>query len=232
MPLSFPAQNKYAFAQQVIERIAATPGVESVAVMSYPTLGGLNFPFNRESDPLPNGDMTVAYSAVTPAYLRTLKAPLRAGREFDDRDLPNAPAVALINETLARQYFADENPIGQKLVIGYLNQRHTREIVGVVGDVKQEEPSKPTRPEILVPFAQLPWFSGTLLVRSSNPDPLTVKNAVQQAIWSVTRSCPNRRPSRWRRRSRARWPSRVCMPYCWASSPSSRWSWQQSEFTV
>ena len=51
--------------------------------------------------------------------------------------------------------------------------------------MKQEEPSKPTRPEILVPFAQLPWFSATLLVRSANPDPLTVKNAVQQAIWSV-----------------------------------------------
>jgi putative ABC transport system permease protein len=185
MSLSYPAQNKYAFAQQVMERVAATPGVTSVALMSYPTLGGLNFRFNRENNPLPDGDVMVAYSAISPAYLRTLKTPLLAGREFDDRDLPNAPQVAIINLTMARQYFAGENPIGQKIVIAYLGQRLTHEIVGVGGDVKQEEPSKPTKPEILVPFAQLPWYSGSLLVRSAHPDPLTVKNAVQQAIWSV-----------------------------------------------
>jgi len=185
MPLGFPAQNKYAFARQVMERIAATPGVTSVALMSYPTLGGLGFPFNRESNPLPNGDVTVAYSAVSPGYLRTLKTPLLSGREFDDRDLPTAPRVAIINETMARQYFAGENPIGRKLVIAYLNQRPMVEIVGVAGDVRQEEPGKPANPEILVPFAQLPWFSGSLLVRSAHPDPLTVKKAAQQAIWSV-----------------------------------------------
>jgi putative ABC transport system permease protein len=185
MSLRFPEQNKYAYAQQVMERVAATPGVTSVALMSYPTLGGLNFPFNRESNPLPNGDVMVAYSAISPSYFRTLKTPLRAGREFDDRDLPSAPQVAIINETMVRRYFADENPIGHQLVIRYLNQRLTPEIVGVAGDVKQEEPGKPTKPEILVPFAQRPWFSGSLLVRSAHPNPLTVKNAAQEAIWSV-----------------------------------------------
>jgi putative ABC transport system permease protein len=190
MPLGFPAENKYAFAQQVMERIAATPGITSVALMSYPTLGGLNFPFNRESDPLPDGDALVAYSAISPAYFRTLKTPLLTGREFDDRDLPDGRPVAIVNETMARQYFAGENPIGRKIVINYLGQRLTREIVGVAGDVKQEEPSKPTNPEILVPFAQQPWFSGSLLVRSVHPDPLTVKNAAQQAIWSVRPETP------------------------------------------
>jgi putative ABC transport system permease protein len=192
MPLSFPAQasNRYAFAQQVMERVAATPGVASVALMSSQELGGLNFSFNRESQPLPNGEVSVAYSAVSPNYLSTLKTPLQAGRAFDDRDLPNAPQVALINQSMARQYFAGENPIGEKLVMSYIGQRHTCEIVGIVGDVRQEEPTKPIKPEILVPFAQLPWFSGSLLVRSIDPDPLTVKNAVQQAIWSVNPFVP------------------------------------------
>ncbi|HEV2665724.1 MAG TPA: ABC transporter permease [Blastocatellia bacterium] len=190
MSLGFPAENKYAFAQQVMERVAATPGIASVALMSYPTLGGLIFQFNRESDPLPDGDVSVAYSAISPAYFRTLKTPLLTGREFDDRDLPNGRPVAIINETMARQYFAGENPIGRKIVINYLGQRLTREIVGVAGDVKQEEPSKPTKPEILVPFAQQPWFSGSLLVRTVHPDPLTVKNAAQQAIWSVRPETP------------------------------------------
>jgi predicted permease len=190
LTLSFPEENKYAFAHQVMERVSNTPGVASVALMSYPTLGGLNFPFNRENNPFPNGDVKVAYSAISPSYFQTLKTPLRAGREFSDRDLPDAPKVAVINETLARQYFAGENPVGQKIVIAYLNRRLTSEIVGVVGDVRQYEPSKPIRPEILVPFAQLPWFSGTLLVRSVNPDPLTVKNAVQEAIWSIDPALP------------------------------------------
>jgi putative ABC transport system permease protein len=190
MSVGFPAQGKYAFAQQVMERIAATPGVTSVALMSYPSLGGLRFQFNRESDPLPDGDVAVAYSAISPAYFRTLKTPLLTGREFDDRDLPNGRPVAIINETMASQYFAGENPIGRKIVINYLGQRLTREIVGVAGDVKQEEPSKPTYPEILVPFAQQPWFSGSLLVRSVHPDPLTVKSAAQQAIWSVRPETP------------------------------------------
>jgi putative ABC transport system permease protein len=190
MPLGFPAQNKYAFAQQVMERVAATPGITSVALMSYPTLGGLNFQFNRESDPMLDGDVSVAYSAISPAYFRTLKTPVLTGREFDDSDLPNGRPVAIINETMARQYFAGENPIGRKIVINYLGQRIAREIVGVAGDVKQEEPSKPTMPEILVPFAQQPWFSGSLLVRSVHPDPLTVKNAAQQAIWSVRPETP------------------------------------------
>jgi putative ABC transport system permease protein len=190
LSLSFPEQNKYAFADQVMERIGNTPGVASVALMSFPTLGGLGFPFNRENNPFPSGDVTVAYSAISPGYFQTLKTPLHAGRDFNDRDLPNTPKVAVINETLARQYFAGENPVGQRIVIAYLNQRLTSEIVGVVGDVRQEEPSKPIKPEILVPFAQLPWFSGTLLVRSINSDPLTVKKAVQEAIWSIDPALP------------------------------------------
>lgn len=193
MSLGFPKENKYAFAQQVMERVSSTPGVASVALMSYPTLGGLGFPFNRENKPFPNGDVTVSYSAISPSYFQTLKTPLRAGREFNDRDLPDTPRVSVINETLARQYFAGENPVGQKIVVAYLHLRVTSEIVGVVGDVRQDEPNKPIKPEILVPFAQLPWFSGTLLVRSVNPDPLTVKNAVQEAIWSVDPAVPESR---------------------------------------
>src|SRR5205085_6284322 len=127
---------------QVLERVAAMPGVKSVALMSFATLGGLAMPFNLESRPLPNGDVVVAYSAVSPRYFRTLRIPLRAGREFNDRDLPESPGVAIINETLARQYFAGENPVGKKLTLSYLNRRLTREIVGVVSDLKQDVPSK------------------------------------------------------------------------------------------
>lgn len=187
MGLLLPTENKYSFVEQVLDRVGATPGVESAAVMSSVTLGGLNMPFNIEGRPLPNGDMTVAYSAVTPAYFRTLKMAIQAGREFNNSDRPESSGVAIINQTLARQYFAGENPIGKRLELSYLNRRLTREIVGVARDLKQDAPSKPTLPEILVPFAQLPWFGGTLLIRSTGPDPLAFKTAVQQAIWSVNK---------------------------------------------
>ncbi len=190
LSLVLPTENKQGFVEQVLQRVGTTPGVESAALMSFTTLGGLNMPFNLEGSPLPNGDVSVAYSAVSPTYFRTLRAPLRAGREFNDRDLADSPGVAIINETLARQYFAGENPIGKKLTLSYLNRRLAREIVGVASDLKQDEPSKPTLPEIIVPFAQLPWFGGTLLVRSATEDPLAIKTAVQQAIWSVSKELP------------------------------------------
>jgi hypothetical protein len=61
-----------------------------------------------------NGDVGVAYSAVSPGYLSTLKTPLYAGRQFDDRDLPNATQVALINRTMEREYFGAKTPLGSK----------------------------------------------------------------------------------------------------------------------
>jgi predicted permease len=187
MELPTPGGNKAQFADRALEQISTVPGVESVAVMSSSELGGLNFPINIEGRPLPNGDETVAYSAVSPSYFRTLGLSLRTGREFNDRDRPEAPPAAIINETLARQYFNGEDPIGKKIILSYLGQRLTREIVGVVSDAKQREPSRATLPEILVPHAQIPWFGWSLLVRSSTADPLAVKSGVQQAIWAVNR---------------------------------------------
>jgi putative ABC transport system permease protein len=185
MSLSLPRQNRTLFARQVQEHVAATPGVESVSVMSFATFGGLNFPFNIEGSPLPGGDQNASYSAISPDYFDTLKVKMLSGRQFTDRDRPETPSVAIINETLARQYFAGEDPIGKRIVISYMGQRKSREIIGVVGDIKQEGPGEPTRPEIFVPFDQQPWFAAWLVIRTTGPNPLSVKNGVQNAIWSV-----------------------------------------------
>ncbi|MCI0490673.1 MAG: ABC transporter permease [Blastocatellia bacterium] len=190
MSLSLPRQNTATFVRQVQEQVAITPGVDSVSVMSFATIGGLNFPFNIEGRPLAGGDQNASYSAISPDYFRTLKARMRAGREFNDLDRAGAPGVAIINETLARQYFAGEDPIGRKIVVSYLGQRQAREIVGVASDIRQEEPDKPTKPEIFVPFDQQPWFAAWLLIRTSAPNPLSLRNSLQQAIWSVNKNLP------------------------------------------
>src|SRR5262249_20794121 len=104
MSLPQPAANRQAFSDQVLERIQAAPDVASVGLMSFNRCGPLNFPFNREDRPFPNGDVLVRYSSVTADYFRVLKSRLVSGRGFEERDASQAPGVAVINERLAREY--------------------------------------------------------------------------------------------------------------------------------
>ena len=189
MGLPQPDRNRETFVAQVLERIHALPGVESAAVMSNDLFGGLNFPFNIENQPFPTGDVMIRYSSVTPDYFKVLKSRLVAGRRFDARDSLNSPGVAIINESLSRQFFSDRDPIGRRIVLSYNNQRIPREIIGVTSDVRQDAPGEPIKPEILVPWAQLPWMSATLVFRAEGEPPRTQK-LVQEAIWSVDKNLP------------------------------------------
>jgi putative ABC transport system permease protein len=191
MIMSFPqpAANRAAFADQALERIKAAPGVESAALMSFNRFGQLNFPFNREDRSFPNGDVLVRYSSVTADYFRVLKSRLVSGRGFEERDASQAPRVAVINQKLAREYFAGEDPVGRRIVLNYNNQRMTHEIIGVMSDVRQDAPGVPVWPEILVHWKQLPWMSGTLVIRADG-DPARVQKLVQEAIWSVDKNLP------------------------------------------
>src|SRR5262245_3715820 len=180
---------KARFFKRLQDEASLVPGVESISSSSESWFGLLNFQFNIESNPLPNGDENVRYSAVAPNYFNVLKAQIRAGRDFNDQDDLRAAPVAIINETLARRYFPDGQPIGQKIVLGYLGRRLVREIVGVSSDVKQEELGSPTKPEVYVPMQQVPWFGTALIVRTS-VDPLRLKKELQAAIWQVDKDLP------------------------------------------
>jgi len=184
-----PAQNREAFIDEALQRIKAASGVESAALMSTPRFGQLNFPINIEDRPLPNGDVVVRYSSVTSDYFRVLKLRLLAGRLFDTRDSANSPAVVMINERLAREYFPGEDPVGRKIVLAYNNQRTPREIIGVISDVRQDGPREPVRPEVLVHWPQAPWLAATLVIRATG-DPGSAQRAVREAIWSVDRNLP------------------------------------------
>ena len=190
MSLPLPRQNTVLFVKQALDEVHSVPGVESVSLMSFFTFGGLNFPFNIEGRPLPAGDEPASYSAISSEYFGTLKAEVLSGRTFNALDTEKTPSVAIVNQTLARRYFPGEDPIGKRLEISYLGGRVSREVVGVVSDIKQGGPGDPTQPEIFVPFEQQPWFSGTFVIRSEGPDPLVLKNSVQQAIWSLNKNLP------------------------------------------
>ena len=133
-----------AFHQQLIERVAAMPGVESVGMISIiPPLGAGSKSFSILAHPAPSpGDRPVGYfNEVSPSYFRAMRIPLRKGRYFDERDTQNAPWAVIISETLASRYFPNEDPIGQQILLRYepeqVNEDRPRQIVGVVGEVKQ-----------------------------------------------------------------------------------------------
>src|SRR5262249_20890386 len=114
---------------------------------------------------------------------------LIAGRRFDARDSRSAPGVAMINERLARLYFADRDPIGRTIVLSYNNQRLPRTIIGVAGDVRLDDPGPPIKPGVLVPWAQLPWMGAPLVMRAER-DALLTRKLPQQATWAADKSLP------------------------------------------
>jgi putative ABC transport system permease protein len=188
MSLPIQPQAWPAFVSDTLERIKAAPGVESAAMMSFARFGQLNFPFNLSDEPFPGGDVLVRYSSVTDDYFRVLGSRVLTGRVFDARDSAEAPGVAVINEALAREYFPGGNPVGREIVLVYNTERIPRRVIGVVSNVRQDEPSEPIKPEILVPWPQLPWLGGTLVLRT-NGDAGTPKR-VQEIMWSADRNLP------------------------------------------
>ncbi|MDQ3256417.1 MAG: ABC transporter permease, partial [Acidobacteriota bacterium] len=175
------------FIRRMQEGVAAAPGVESVAVSTGIAFPYLYFPFNIEGRPMAS-DARVLYDSISPNYFRVLRSQVKAGREFTDLDRAGTPPVAIINETLARQYFADAEPLGEVISINYLGRRVKREIVGVVRDISQGELGK-VAPQIYVPYQQQTWFSASLIVRAVG-DAEAVKRDVQSAIWAVDKTQP------------------------------------------
>jgi predicted permease len=131
-----------AYHQQLIEGVSALPGVESVGMITMlPPLGSGGRTFSVVGHPAPDKRPFVGFNEVSPSYFHTMKIPLKKGRFFDERDTTNAPWVVIISETTANRYFANEDPIGQQILLHYtfneVDEERPRRIVGVVGEVKQ-----------------------------------------------------------------------------------------------
>jgi putative ABC transport system permease protein len=107
---------------------------------------------------------------------------LKRGRDFNEHDTRESPPVALINEALANRYFPNEDPIGKQLNVE--GQRAPREIIGIIGDLKQIKLDGEVRPEIYVPFLQFTVFSMSFVVRTSS-DPSSMTSSILQQISRV-----------------------------------------------
>ncbi|MBO0726620.1 MAG: ABC transporter permease [Blastocatellia bacterium] len=185
-PIEGGDERRARFVREVFDQVSRTPGVESAVVTSGWIFPGLHFGFDIVGRPLA-ADADALYETISPNYFRALRARMVAGREFDDRDDTRSPAVAIVNETLARRYFAGEAPLGKRLSVATGRQRAALEIVGVAADMKQGELGAPVIPQIYTPYLQRPWFSSAIVVRAAHNDLNAVKNDAQRAIWTVDR---------------------------------------------
>lgn len=132
-----------AFYQQLLERVAALPGVESVgSITGVPTHFSEFYSYSVLGHPAPPPDQrpSAGYNEVSPGFFRTLKIPLKKGRYLDDHDSQAAPWAVVVNEAFVRKEFPNEDPIGRQVLLRYdpypVDEDHPRIIVGVVGDVK------------------------------------------------------------------------------------------------
>jgi len=180
--------------KQLIDRVKATPGVQSAAaILSLPLNGDT---FNvwrgliREGRPMTPAEQTNAQNLpVTPDYFQTLQIPLKAGRFFTDQDTSQSTKVIIINEKLARELYPNENPIGQRFSV-WRDEKFPREIVGVVGNTSGESLDKEPGNQMYIPYAQDPtWGSLSMVVRTTG-EPTAMAGAVREAIRAVDKAVP------------------------------------------
>jgi putative ABC transport system permease protein len=186
----YPTAAKLAgFFDNVVGQIAPLAGVRSVAVGSALPLIPAEY-----SPMLPQGQPetvlakrpTHSIQAVTPRYFESLGIALLRGRAFESRDKEGAPAVAIVNDCFVRRYWAGENPLGKRVLIG---RTLLTEVVGVVADVKNIRLAVETVPELYYPLAQHPADSAHLVVRSTG-DPRNLALAVRAGISAIDKEQP------------------------------------------
>jgi len=180
------------FLTQVRSKIAAIAGVQSIgAINDLPVTGrsSVNGDFTIEGQPPsnPGAGRVAEFRQVTTGYFESIGIPVIRGRVLNDTDLSRTPESVVVNETFARSFLADVNPIGQRVIV-LDGQPH--EIVGVVGDAKQWGLDRQPSAEIYFSFAQLSLSQEATLVVRTGMDPGSLVPAVRSAITEVTRDAP------------------------------------------
>jgi putative ABC transport system permease protein len=190
------------FVQQVLESTRAVPGVSFASV-------GLVYPMSDEvaettfvteataADPK-QSQQTALANRVAPDFFKTLSIPLLAGRDFTPDDRKGKSPVFIVNESLAKKYLGDVDPVGKSFGKRFATDFSSNrivwgQIVGVAGNVRENnhfDPEEEVKPQIYAPFYQTPRIFGVYLMVRSNADPLALVPALQERIWSIDKSQP------------------------------------------
>ncbi|HEY2461361.1 MAG TPA: ABC transporter permease [Candidatus Acidoferrum sp.] len=202
LPLSQNAYSKpeqrFQFFDRIVDRTKVLPGVRSAGAASFlPVSGGggiIHFNIDGRPPKTPHDYLAAGYRTVTPGYMETLSVPLLQGRFVAPGDTDKAPAVVVINSTMAHTYFPNENPLGKRLQLGATPEKDVpyMEVVGVVGDVLQGLDTDP-KAEFYVPYRQadalLPVFQLSIVLRTA-ADPRLQAAALRSAVAEIDPNQP------------------------------------------
>jgi putative ABC transport system permease protein len=182
--------------RRILDGVRSLPGVESAAFTSALPLtwdGGTNDITIEGALVHVNETYDANDRVVTPGYFETMRIPLRRGRYLDERDTQTAEPVAVINETMARKFWPNQDPVGKRFKRG--SPEGTTpwvRVVGIVGDVRQMRLNEPARQEMYFPDRQSAdnWMKLRDLVVRTKVNPTSLGAAIRQAVWSVDRDQP------------------------------------------
>ena len=194
-PQRYDSDKLVAFYEQFYKRLAALPGSTSAALTDRVPLTGAQTPapvavIGRPVPPMserPNANRHL----VSPTYFTALRIPIRAGRDFDERDSARVPHVVIVNDTFARRHFPGEDPIGRSLITG-MGQLPSQ-IVGVVADVRSTGLNTPPEADYFLPALQRPETFTNIVVRT-NLSPAAMAPVVREALRAVDPDLPLLQP--------------------------------------
>jgi len=180
------------FYQQTLERMNALPGAQEAAVAVPLPLSDsyINLAFEIEGRPprAKSESPTADFVAISPNYFHVLQVPLLRGREFRGADSESGPKVCVISSSVAQQLFPNDSALGQRILIGYPTNS-SREIVGIVGDVKDSDLSARQTAQIYVPFVQNPLWAADIAVRARG-NPSSLGGALREQIRAIDSALP------------------------------------------
>jgi putative ABC transport system permease protein len=188
-------QARAQFWERVVSAVDSLPSVESAsASRGLPISGWSGQFFTTSENPNPRAGQVpdANYVVIGPDYFRTMQIPMRAGRSFNDHDTNGGERVVIVNEELARLYWAGRDVVGKRLQIG--GNGPWLSVVGVAGNVLSQGPDAGFHPEMYVPYQQFPWLMGgpkNLVVRTSGSvKPESVVGEVTQEIHRIDKDQP------------------------------------------
>ncbi|HJR05985.1 MAG TPA: ABC transporter permease [Pyrinomonadaceae bacterium] len=183
------------FYRQAVERVSALPGVEQAGAVNVLPLSRSNsdsgFYIVGRPKPEQGHEPAANFRIISPNYLEAMGIPLRRGRYITPADNDEkAPRVILISELLAERHFPNEEPLGKRIYFDSENDKESFEIVGIVGNIRNDSLVEEVVPELYMPLAQEPWFSMDIVVRSATGDPLQLAGAVQREVQAIDKDQP------------------------------------------
>ena len=191
-------QERRDYFDAILERLRAIPGVESATTSSSATPPWIGFetPFETRGQAQPDPNQTTLIGLVSGEYFSTLRIPLLRGRDFSEQDFARVSHVALLNEAMQRQYFPNEDPVGQRIRVPALRDGGNPsvatppqvdewlEIVGVVGSARNRGLGEEPQPAIYIPHTLALAPGGAFMVRTAG-DPRSLFNALRREVLAV-----------------------------------------------